>query len=99
MPDCNRLVCALDAQASRLSSRRPWLPADMTQSRFVVGLISDTHGQFRPEIPRVFAGVDLIVHAGDVGGSGVLAALAAIAPVEAVSGNVDDRNDPMLPRE
>src|SRR4051812_29364988 len=71
----------------------------MTQSRFVVGLISDTHGQFRPEIPRVFAGVDLIVHAGDVGGSGVLAALGAIAPVEAVSGNVDDRNDPMLPRE
>ncbi len=45
-----------------------------------------------------FAGVDLIVHAGDVGGRSVLAALRAIAPVNAVSGNVDDRHDPSLPR-
>ena len=72
----------------------------MTSSRrLVVGLISDTHGQFRPGVSRVFAGADLIVHAGDVGGRAVLDALAAIAPVEAVSGNVDDRHDPMLPRE
>jgi len=71
----------------------------MTGSRILVGLISDTHGRLRPEIPKVFAGVDLIVHAGDVGGHGVLEALRAIAPVEAVSGNVDDRHDPMLPRE
>jgi putative phosphoesterase len=71
----------------------------MTESRVIVGLISDTHGQFRPEIAQIFAGVDLIVHAGDVGGHAVLEALRAIAPVEAVSGNVDDRHDPMLPRE
>lgn len=72
----------------------------MTSSRrLVVGLISDTHGQFRPGVPRAFEGVDLIVHAGDVGSRAVLEALAAIAPVEAVSGNVDDRHDPMLPRE
>jgi putative phosphoesterase len=71
----------------------------MTVSPLVVGLISDTHGQFRPEISQVFAGVDLIVHAGDVGGRAVLEALSALAPVEAVSGNVDDRHDPMLPRE
>ena len=64
----------------------------------VVGLISDTHGLVRPEVARVFDGVDLIVHAGDVGG-GVLAALAAIAPVEAVYGNVDDAHDPALARE
>ncbi|MEQ1728616.1 MAG: metallophosphoesterase family protein [Vicinamibacterales bacterium] len=70
----------------------------MTTSRTVVGLISDTHGQFRPEIAAAFAGVDLIVHAGDVGGPSVLAALRAIAPVNAVSGNVDDRHDPSLPR-
>jgi putative phosphoesterase len=63
----------------------------------VVGLISDTHGQFRPAIATIFAGVDLIVHAGDVGGRAVLTALSAIAPVEAVSGNVDDRFDPLLP--
>jgi putative phosphoesterase len=46
----------------------------------------------------VFSGVDCIVHAGDVGGGSVLRALAAIAPVQAVSGNVDDRQDPSLPR-
>jgi uncharacterized protein len=65
----------------------------------VVGLISDTHGLFRPEISRLFSGVDLIVHAGDVGGGGVLRDLAIIAPVVAVSGNIDDRHDPSLPRE
>lgn len=63
-----------------------------------VGLISDTHGQMRPDIAPHFAGVDFIVHAGDVG-SGVLEALRHVAPVFAVSGNVDDRHDPMLPRE
>lgn len=70
----------------------------MTASRVVVGLISDTHGQFRPQVTAAFAGVDLIVHAGDVGGLSVLAALRAIAPVHAVSGNVDDRHDPNLRR-
>jgi uncharacterized protein len=72
----------------------------MTTSRqLVVGLISDTHGQFRSAVSRAFEGVDLIVHAGDVGSRAVLVALGAIAPVEAVSGNVDDRHDPSLPRE
>src|SRR3954462_10442601 len=70
-----------------------------TGARVVVGLIADTHGRFRPEIAQVFAEVDLIVHAGDVGRHGVLEALRGLAPVEAVSGNVDDRHDPMLPRE
>ena len=64
----------------------------------VIGLISDTHGRVRPQLPAVFAGVERIVHAGDVGDGAVLRALAAIAPVEAVSGNVDDRHDPSLPR-
>jgi uncharacterized protein len=64
-----------------------------------VGLIADTHGLFRPHIVVLFAGVDVIVHAGDVGGRDVLERLMAIAPVEAVSGNVDDRHNPMLPRE
>lgn len=71
----------------------------MTSGTVVVGLISDTHGLLRPEIVPCFAGVDAIVHAGDVGGHAVLAALAKIARVQAVSGNVDDRHDPMLPRE
>ncbi len=71
----------------------------MNRQVYVVGLISDTHGLMRPEVARVFAGVDLIVHAGDVGGSAVLAALEIIAPVEAVYGNVDDAHDPALSRE
>jgi putative phosphoesterase len=62
----------------------------------LIGLISDTHGLVRPEIQRVFAGVDLIVHAGDVGGPAVLDALSRIARVEAVYGNVDDESDPAL---
>jgi hypothetical protein len=70
-----------------------------SKTRVRIGLISDTHGQLRPEVGRVFAGVDLIVHAGDVGGAAVLRGLELIAPVEAVSGNVDDRYDPQLPRE
>jgi putative phosphoesterase len=64
----------------------------------VVGLIADTHGLVRQGIAGAFDGVDLILHAGDVGGRGVLAALAAIARVEAVYGNVDDPHDPMLAR-
>jgi RNA polymerase sigma-70 factor (ECF subfamily) len=58
-----------------------------------VGLISDTHGVWRPEICDLFSGVDLIVHAGDVGGPAILAALRDIAPVQAVWGNVDDAHD------
>jgi putative phosphoesterase len=67
--------------------------------KHVVGLISDTHGLVRPEIARVFEGVSRILHAGDVGGGAVLRALEAIAPVDAVFGNVDDVHDPALARE
>ena len=55
----------------------------------MIGVISDTHGLVRPEVLKAFQGVDLIVHAGDVGGPGVLEALRAVAPVAAVRGNVD----------
>ena len=54
-----------------------------------VGLISDTHGLLRPEIFEVFAGVEHIIHAGDVGPAELLDELAAIAPVTAVWGNTD----------
>ena len=64
-----------------------------------LGLISDTHGLVRPQIAQVFRGVTMILHAGDVGGAAVLAALNAIAPTEAVYGNVDDVHDPSLARE
>jgi putative phosphoesterase len=72
---------------------------DMSGQVYVVGLISDTHGLLRPDVAGIFAGVDLIVHAGDVGGPSILAALRRIAPVEAVWGNVDDVHDPALARE
>jgi putative phosphoesterase len=54
-----------------------------------VGLISDTHGLLRPEALAFLAGSDHIVHAGDVGDPAILDALAAIAPVTAIRGNVD----------
>jgi putative phosphoesterase len=57
--------------------------------RHSLGLISDTHGFFHPELNEVFAGVDLILHAGDIGRQSVLDALSAIAPVAAVRGNID----------
>jgi uncharacterized protein len=62
----------------------------------LVGLVSDTHGLVRPEIFTALAGVDLILHAGDVGGQGVLDELSAIAPVQAVYGNTDAPGDPNL---
>jgi putative phosphoesterase len=55
----------------------------------VIGVVSDTHGLVRPEALRRLRGVDRIVHAGDIGGPEVLAALRAIAPVIAVRGNND----------
>jgi putative phosphoesterase len=54
-----------------------------------VGVISDTHGLLRPEAVRALAGVERIVHAGDIGSPDVLAALTRIAPVSAVRGNND----------
>jgi uncharacterized protein len=58
-----------------------------------VGLCADTHGLVRPALLRALAGCDLILHAGDVGGSDVAEALAAVAPLLLVRGN----NDPLRP--
>jgi putative phosphoesterase len=55
----------------------------------VLGLISDTHGLVRPGVHDALAGVELILHAGDVGGSAILDELSLIAPVKAVFGNTD----------
>jgi putative phosphoesterase len=54
-----------------------------------LGVIADTHGRLRPEVLEVFAGVDRILHAGDVGGAAILEQLGALAPVTAVYGNID----------
>lgn len=61
----------------------------------VIGLISDTHGLVRPAVHTALRGVELILHAGDVG-AGVLPELRTIAPVLAVRGNTDRVDDPEL---
>ena len=55
----------------------------------IVGVVSDTHGLVRPELLQVFKGVDLILHAGDIGSPEVLEELQTVAPIIAVRGNND----------
>ncbi len=54
-----------------------------------IGIVSDTHGYLDPQLPEVLAGVDVILHAGDVGSRLVLEDLERIAEVHVVRGNVD----------
>ena len=61
----------------------------------LIGLISDTHGMVRPGVFAALEGVELILHAGDVG-EGVLAELQTIAPIQAVFGNTDPPGTPGL---
>jgi len=62
----------------------------------VIGLISDTHGLVRAGVHEALAGVELILHAGDVGGQAILDELSLIAPVRAVYGNTDPPGSPQL---
>jgi len=55
----------------------------------MIGVISDTHGLVRPQVLEILKGVELIIHAGDIGERDVLKALETIAPVKAVRGNND----------
>jgi putative phosphoesterase len=66
-------------------------------ARLTVGVVSDTHGLVRPETIQALRGSDVILHAGDVGGSGVLQELGELAPVLAVRGNVDGGWARLLP--
>jgi len=54
-----------------------------------IGVVADTHGYFDPRLRELLAGVDAIVHAGDVGSQEVLEQLEKLAPVHAVQGNVE----------
>ena len=54
-----------------------------------IGLISDTHGLLRPEAIVALEGCDVILHAGDVGGSLIIDTLIQFAPTFAVGGNCD----------
>ena len=63
----------------------------MPQQRdaLLIGVISDTHGHLYPQVKQALAGVDHIIHAGDVGMPELLAELRTIAPVTAARGNCD----------
>jgi len=61
----------------------------MTAKPVTLGVISDIHGLLRPEAVEALRGSDRILHAGDIGTPEILKALAKIAPVIAVRGNVD----------
>lgn len=55
-----------------------------------IGVVSDTHNYFDERLPELLAGVDHILHAGDIGLPAILFELEQIAPVTAVLGNTDD---------
>jgi putative phosphoesterase len=54
-----------------------------------IGVISDTHGFLDPRVPKIFDGVEHILHAGDIGYASIISELESIAPVTAVLGNND----------
>ena len=63
--------------------------SDKRTGSFSIGVISDTHGLLRPGAVDAFDGVDLIIHAGDVGDFMIIDELGAAAPVVTVRGNMD----------
>ena len=66
----------------------------------MIGVVSDTHGYLNPKVPELLAGVEHILHAGDIGDAGIIEELARIAPVTTVRGN-NDRTGPesLFPEE
>jgi putative phosphoesterase len=72
----------------------------MSRQRTIrIGVIADTHGLLDPAVRRHFKGVDHILHAGDIGDQSVISQLEQIAPVTAVSGNIDDARQGGFPSE
>ena len=70
-----------------------------TSKIFRIGVIADTHGSFDLAILRHFRSVDHILHAGDIGKRSVIEQLKQIAPVTAVSGNIDNGEQGIYPIE
>ena len=66
----------------------------------MIGVVSDPHGYLNPKVPELLAGVEHILHAGDIGDAGIIEELARIAPVTTVRGN-NDRMGPesLFPEE
>ena len=59
------------------------------KDKYLLAVISDTHGLLRASVFNAFKGADMILHAGDVGNSSIIDELQKIAPVTAVRGNMD----------
>lgn len=62
---------------------------ELEKENLQLGVISDTHGLLRQEVYPIFAGVDYILHAGDIGSVSVVTQLEKIAPTLAILGNTD----------
>ena len=54
-----------------------------------VGILSDNHSDWPPHIAESLAGVDAIIHAGDIGPYKLVLDMEAIAPTTVVLGNTD----------
>lgn len=54
-----------------------------------IGVVSDTHGLLRPQVISELAGVERILHLGDIGDPTILESLQSVAPVTAIRGNID----------
>ena len=55
----------------------------------LIGVVSDTHSLLRPELIPALAGVDHILHVGDIGDADIITQLRGVAPVTAIRGNID----------
>lgn len=67
----------------------PKVSARLASDIIQVGVLSDTHGHLNPAIASIFKGVQRIIHTGDIESPAILTALARIAPVDPVRGNMD----------
>jgi uncharacterized protein len=61
----------------------------LKQKKFLIGVISDTHGLLRPEAQKSLIGTNIIIHAGDIGNVEIIRNLEKITPVKAIRGNID----------
>src|ERR1700727_2507474 len=81
--------CPCGATRCGARDKRAVAPTTDKSVTFRIGIISDTHGLLRPEAERRLAGVDHIIHGGDIGRPEIIDALRRIAPVTAIRGNAD----------
>lgn len=83
---------------SRIARRRASRRTVKASPTLRIGVIADTHGLYDPAVEQHFSDVTEIFHAGDIGDRDVLQRLRQLAPVTAVSGNVDDYENSGFPR-